>query len=724
MKKRIMAALLLVTVFLSAIGGTIYAEAISAGGNAYVNITKYCTEGAPGASDSSSKKTYLYTMHDGGKTYLRMMYLSGSNGEGASMKKDKNGTPIWVYCIEFGTAIESYNERTASDITKTSVWKNLSPTQQLGITLATMYGCPVSNLGASVADAYAATQCVIWEYQTGIRTSVTKDERKSVTYKGKKLSKTYFSNVLKGTAGETAYKNLIKLMKSHSVSPSFSGTNAIIPYRADTGKYELTLTDQNHVLSSYSVKADSEDLTLKKSGDKLKITSSKPIEEGKLTLKRKLPDLTSQSFLALSASAGQATVVGQTKSAVTTHATVETDKGKLKIVKTATDNKIEDVTFTVKGMGSTYTVKTDENGKATLKNLPAGSYTITEKADKKYEVQAKKTVLISSEKTATAAFHNVEKPRYHTVSVYKKGETLSSFLTEQKETPNGKTYDVRIPVYEEQYLEGCKVEIVAAENIKTPAGDLVAKKGTVVDTLVTRKDGPVTSKKLNEGTYFLREAEAPKGYALDVGTTPINLFKDAEVTIENQRVKAVLQFQKELAGTVIGDLPENPDEDSLFHKVAFGLYCKEDILDEPAGTLLDVIVPDYTGTCSMNVDLPFGYEYYLKELSTEKGYLLSKKKYPVDFTAVENGVATLSISINEGKPIVNEKESTTTTTTTTTTSTTTHTDTTTVTTPTPPDTGDTTPVMPIVAVAVFTGMALFFLERKRKMSFDFTGDEE
>ena len=52
-------------------------------------------------------------------------------------------------------------------------------------------------------------------------------------------------------------------------------------------------------------------------------------------------------------------------------------------------------------------------------------------------------------------------------------------------------------------------------------------------------------------------------------------------------------------------------------------------------------------------DLPFG-DYYIKEVATDNHYLLSNKKFPVEFTYLGQDMAYVNIHLNEGNAIQND----------------------------------------------------------------------
>ena len=115
-----------------------------------------------------------------------------------------------------------------------------------------------------------------------------------------------------------------------------------------------------------------------------------------------------------------------------------------------------------------------------------------------------------------------------TISIEKKGEVL----TGAKENENG-GIDF---VYETRNIEGAVVEIRAKEDILDPAdGTVLYEAGTLMDTVTTSKEGPVTSKELPLGTYTVTEVKAPYGFVLN--STP----QDVTLAYADQNTPLVTQ---------------------------------------------------------------------------------------------------------------------------------------------------------------------------------------
>lgn len=94
---------------------------------------------------------------------------------------------------------------------------------------------------------------------------------------------------------------------------------------------------------------------------------------------------------------------------VTINAVNEQIPGKVQIVKTSEDGKVDGISFRITGNGVDKTVKTENDGKITISDLKPGTYTITEAVEDKYEPQETRTATVVSGQTSTITFNNTLK---------------------------------------------------------------------------------------------------------------------------------------------------------------------------------------------------------------------------------------------------------------------------------------------------------------------------
>lgn len=241
-----------------------------------------------------------------------------------------------------------------------------------------------------------------------------------------------------------------------------------------------------------------------------------------------------------------------------------------------------------------------------------------------------------------------------TISILKKGEIFSS-VTEK----NG----VYKPVYQLKGLQGAVFEVTAMEDIVTLDGTVRYTKGQVVDTITTGIDGVATTKLLYLGKYQCKEITAPHGTVLN--KNPINvelIYAGENVTITatstlfvNQRQKVVINLKKTLEQDDIFSIGNNGE----IRNVKFGLFADEKITAAdgkfiPKDGLLETAYCDANGNVIFATDLPVGAKVYVKELGTDKHYLLNNKKYTVVFDYAGQETKTVRITINGGEAIENK----------------------------------------------------------------------
>ena len=478
---RITALLLVVAV----IFGTMFSLPVSAASGDKVTITfDYCYD-----STGNTIKFQQTTVSNG--------YTVGTPGE-ELCKIFADGKE--AYCIEPGHTLYSGNTLTEDGST---VWKNLGSAKQKAINLALLYGKPGSGkcLSGTEDQKWVATQLIVWEFVSGCRS----------TSEGYKCTNTKFiDGICAGGANpgvKSVYNAISKSLANYSTVPSFASA---IASKAETyemkysdGKYTLTLTDSNSILSDFSFKTTS-GISVSKSGNKLTLTSTSPVNDVvTFNSAKSMPDVGKTVLVPYGDITLQDVITGVENDAdpIRAYFKVKTSSGNLKLVKTSEDGNVANIEFTVKGDDYSKTVKTNSKGEFELTDLVPGKYTVTEHTPTEYAEQKSKTVNVESGKTATVSFSNVLKKWNLTVT---------------------KT----------------DAETKSAQGDATLAGAVygIYNNGKLVDKYTTDKNGSFTTSYYVCGDkWTLKEIEPSEGYLLD--ETEYHIGVEAKkYTLENNSV--------------------------------------------------------------------------------------------------------------------------------------------------------------------------------------------
>lgn len=252
---------------------------------------------------------------------------------------------------------------------------------------------------------------------------------------------------------------------------------------------------------------------------------------------------------------------------------VDVTFGNLEIHKTSEDEKISNITFTVKGNDKTYTLKTNANGVATLSNIPIGTYTISEEDIVRYVKQTDKTVTVSDGKTANVSFDNILKKFRVTVtkSDIEKGHAQG-----------------------DASLAGAVYGIYKGEQL--------------IDTYTTDENASFTTKYyVCDDDWTIKEIKASEGYNLDttiykIGAEPKNYtveYNDCSNTVKEQVIKGNIAIIKHTDdGSTQIETPEKGAEFQIYLKSADSFVNADN--DER-----DTIVCDEDGFASSKL-LPYG----------------------------------------------------------------------------------------------------------------------
>ncbi|MCD8379166.1 MAG: Cys-Gln thioester bond-forming surface protein [Lachnospiraceae bacterium] len=528
------------------------------------------------AAGSTAKITFAYLYESDGSQILYQDSFTGTHGtDGGS---GKAATQIYAdgeeaYCIEPGESLHSGDTLTAN---ASEAWNNLGSAKQNAIKMALAFGKPgnADNLTGSGDAKHLATQMIIWEIVCGYRNAETYTVTDNSIYNA--LCKN-------GANSEIAanYKAIQSAMKSWSVTPSFAdGSTYEMSWK--NGKYTLSITDSNGVLSGYTATSSDSSIKISKSGSTITLTSDSYISsDATITLSKSSNISASAVLVPYGSTSLQDVVTGVTSvGSVTASFKVSTPGGTLKLVKTSEDSVVSGIKMTIKGDDYSKTVTTDENGEVSVEGMVPGTYTVTESVASYYETQDAKTVTIKSGETATVTFHNT----------LKRGD-----LSVSKTSEDGFTEGMSFHLYGTS-ASGSKVDLYATTNSTGVA--------TFEDVLIAGDSG-----------YTLEETDTAVRYVIpEDQTVTVKWNEVTGATVEN--------ILKKFNVTVIKSDIETGDAqgDATLAGAVYGIYHD--------GELVDTYTTDENGS--------FTTEYYVcdntwtvKEITPSEGYLLDENEYHV-----------------------------------------------------------------------------------------------
>lgn len=290
-----------------------------------------------------------------------------------------------------------------------------------------------------------------------------------------------------------------------------------------------------------------------------------------------------------------------------------------------------------------------------------GTITITKTGDifasvTEEEVTEPTTEPSATEETTALAEESTTTPETTTIPAEE-----STAPTEPSEPDDRKPIIKYQPVYKNGGLADAEFTITAAEDITTPDGTVHFKKGEVVDTITTGKDGTAKTKALYLGKYTITETKSPFGYVANPETYTVEIKyagQNVEVTntdlkVENIRQKAEITLQKVLEKYDLLGIGDNGE----IANVAFALFADEEITAAdgkviPKNGLIEIIHCDENGKVRFNTEIPFG-KYYVQEYSTDKHYIIDSTKYTFEF-AYTPDTDVQHFDITSEKELVNE----------------------------------------------------------------------
>ena len=267
-------------------------------------------------------------------------------------------------------------------------------------------------------------------------------------------------------------------------------------------------------------------------------------------------------------------------------------------------------------------LSTDENGACILKNLHLGTYVVK-------EMQAPEN------------FYNAGEEK--TVTLSYAGQNVKVVFSDVTFTNDRQKADVSVVKKDkdtENPLSGGVFALHAGSDIANADGNVVVKKGTLIEKLTTGADGKAAfNADLPIGfSYVVKEEQAPQGYlrnSKDVYTFKFSYTSDSEPkvsfthTFVNERVKAKISLEKRDAETK----QAVAQGDATLEKAVYGLYARNDIVHPDgitgviykAGEQVATLTTDKNGQAS--VDGLYLGDYYVKEISPSVGYLADETEH-------------------------------------------------------------------------------------------------
>ena len=375
---------------------------------------------------------------------------------------------------------------------------------------------------------HAATQAIVWEIACGWRSPYPPYTLWDTTLFDAITPSLYCASSVWGTnfyldGMDDAYLDIQAKMQQHYTIPSFAnGAKSSAPtyeLKPDgNGKYSITLTDTNNILSQFTFTNTSQ-LTFSVSGNKLTITSNGPISSTTVTGGKSVPSLDQQVFFVWEKRELQKLMSCKTDMIYESlpayfKVYAPNPTGSLSLGKSTEDNQnLAGWQFGIYSDAKCTSLisgphTTDTKGNLTVSGLTAGTVYVKEEGHADPNISARyvcattnpQKVTITSGSTATVSFQN-------------KLNTGSVKL--MKETSCG------------EHLEGWQVGLYT---------DAACTKEIAGSPFTTGEDGSVTVSDLSVGTLYAKEIPVDDPYWVcdpEVKTITIEAGKTATVTFHN-----------------------------------------------------------------------------------------------------------------------------------------------------------------------------------------------
>lgn len=478
------------------------------------------------------------------------------------------------FCIEPGVPL-----KTGHTLTKASseAWNALSSNQRKAVGLALLYGYQGNRnvLSGSDDEKWLATQTLVWEFVTGCREATGSYQQTSRT-----VYDLHFGSNYANSGARTAYEQIVSMLSEYNTIPSFmsggaNDTTKELSYK--DGKYSITLTDNNGVLSEYNFTSSDGNVSVSKSGNQLTVSSTSAVSGTvRITATRNNIPIVSSSakLIAYGDPNLQDVITGvENVDTVAAYMNIETPTGTLALKKTSEDGVVANISFTITGDNFSKTVKTGADGTISVEGLFPSTYTVTEHTIDRYEPQKSQTVTLVGGKTSVVTFSNT----------LKRGD-LEIIKTSEDNLVEGVTFHLY-----GTSLSGLPVDEYAVTDAKGVA--------RFEDVLISGNT-PYTVEEVDTAVRYVVPASqtAPIEWNKVTSRSFTNILKKFNVTVTKSDVET---------GTAQGDA-------SLAGAV-YGIYKGEELIDSYTTDENSQFTTKYY-VC--------GDDWTIREISPSEGYLL------------------------------------------------------------------------------------------------------
>ena len=504
-----------------------------------------------------------------------------------------------AFCIQPGVPLKTGNTLNKNS---SQTWNALSSNQKKAVGLSLLYGYQGNrnSLSGSDDEKWLATQTLIWEFVTGCREATGSYRQTSNT-----IYQLHFGSNYANSGARAVYDQIVAMLSQHNTIPSFmsGGKNDITKKMTyQDGKYSITLTDNNGVLSNYTISSSDSNVSISRSGNKLTLSSAVAISGSvRITAKRNNVPTVSQSakMIAYGDPNLQDLVTGvENTDTVPAYINIETPTGTIALKKTSEDGVVSDIAFTIKGERYNKVVKTDSNGNLSVEGLFPGTYTVTEHSIDRYEPQKTQTITLIGGKTSTVTFSNTLKRG--SLEIVKNAE--------------------------DKLVEGVKFHLFGTSLSGLPVDEYAvtdAKGVAKFENVLISGNTPYTVEEVDTAIrYVVPDSQtAPIEWEKVTSRSFTNILKKFNVTVTKSDVET---------GT--------PQGDASLAGAVYGIYKGEE--------LIDTYTTDGNGQFTSKYYI-CDYDWTIREITPSEGYLLDTtihkvgaepELYTVEYNSTANDV--------------------------------------------------------------------------------------